>query len=142
MTVAQEKLGVICVDDNPLVADAVRIKLARSGGFEVTRWLASADELLEAVARESPALVLLDLDMPGTPPLEVARAISRELNTIRIVVFSGHVRADLVEAALDAGAWGYISKNDADAELIPVLQRVSRGEIGFSSEVAAVYGGP
>jgi DNA-binding NarL/FixJ family response regulator len=135
----QRKIAVMCVDDNPLVADAVRIKLARTGEFEVSTWLSSADGLLEAARKLCPQMVLLDLDMPGVDPLKAAEEMMRLCPHSKIIVFSGHVRADLIEKALQAGAWGYVSKHDAENELVSVMRLVSKNQIAFSTEARATY---
>ena len=139
MTATAQKSGVLCVDDNPLVIDAVRVKLARSGVFEVTGWLPSAEGLVERAKLECPEVVLLDLDMPGPDPLSVCEQLRQVCPGSRVVIFTGHTRADLIERALDCGAWGYISKNDAESELVQILQLVLKDQVGLSSEARAAY---
>lgn len=136
-----EIIGVLCVEDNPHVAEALRVMFGRTARFEWKGWLPSADALLETAQREKPGLVLLDLDMPGADPLEAAERMLGALPEIRVVIFSGHVRADHVERALRAGAWGYASKNDGEIELLRVLGAVWDGHVEFSPEVRTVFEG-
>jgi two-component system, NarL family, response regulator DesR len=137
---AQKRLGILCVDDNAAVALALQTKLSRAGGFEWRGAVSRADDLMDAAARSEPALVLLDVDMPGRDPLTVLAEFSRRFPEIRTVIFSGHVRRDLVERAVEAGAWGYVSKNDGEEELVAALRRVADGEFALSSEANLVYG--
>lgn len=139
MMATAQKTGVLCVDDNPLVIDAVRIKLSRSDLFELTGWLPSADGLVERAQLECPRLVLLDLDMPGLDPLKATEQLLLVCPGTRVVIFSGHVRADLIERAFQAGAWGYVSKNDAETELVNILAQVMNDQIGLSSEARTTY---
>lgn len=132
-------IGVLCVDDNPHVAEALRLKLGRAARFEWKGWLSCADELLETAERDKPGMVLLDLDMPGADPFDATERMLRTLPDIRVVIFSGHVRAEFVERALRAGAWGYASKNDGEDELLRVLGAVWDGSVEFSPEVRAVF---
>ena len=58
MTETGETLSILCVDDNPDVADAVRTKLSRARGFEWRGSLTQADDLADVAARNCPALVI------------------------------------------------------------------------------------
>jgi DNA-binding NarL/FixJ family response regulator len=138
--VAGPALTVLCVDDNPSIADAVRIKLSRSRGLRFAGWLDSAAGLIDEARRQRPSLVLLDVDMPGPDPFAAVAELGRCCPGTRVVMFSGHVRSELVDRALESGAWGYVSKNDGEDELIGALESVGRGEVAFSGEVRATYG--
>lgn len=143
MNASQDTAGVsvLCVDDNPAVARALETKVTRSGGFIWAGTLASADEVVDACCRTCPNLVILDVDMPGISPFEAILELTERCPDTRAIMFSGHVRRDLVEQSIDAGAWGYVSKNDGEDELIRVLRRVHGGEIAFSPEAEVVYHG-
>ena len=133
-------ISVLCVDDNPHVTRALESKLHRSGKFDWRGSLSSADQLVETVARECPEIVLLDVDMPGMDPLAALERLSRECPNTRTVVFSGHIRRELVERAVESGAWGYVSKNDDEAELIRAIRSVAEGEFVLSVEARRVFG--
>jgi DNA-binding NarL/FixJ family response regulator len=60
----------------------------------------------------------------------------------RAVMFSGHVRIDLIERAFAAGAWGYVSKIDGETALINAVRAVRNGEIALSAEARSLYGEP
>lgn len=132
-----EAIGILCVDDNPHVADALKIKLARAGGFEWKGWLADADTLVDFAQQHCPTLVIIDIDMPGRDPFEALAELVERCPESRAVMFSGHVRMELIAKAVEAGAWGYASKNDGEGELVAVLRRVVAGEFALSPEVQA-----
>jgi DNA-binding NarL/FixJ family response regulator len=128
---------VLCVDDNPHVTEALRTLLCRADGL---RWIGSlpdATDLLERVEAERPAIVLLDLDMPGPDPIEVLAALTARCPSTRTIVFTGHIRRDYIDRAIEAGAWGYISKNDAEDRLFDAIGQVLEGRFAFSAEVRA-----
>lgn len=128
MPQTESKIGVLCVDDNPHVADALRVLLGRSERFEWTGWLPTADEVRQAVRDQCPGIVLIDLDMPGKSPFESIAELAEHYPGCRVVVFSGHVSAALIDRALDAGAWGYASKNDGEEELLALCAVYARGK--------------
>ncbi len=127
-------LRVLCVDDNPLVIEALAIKLGLLGGFEWLTPVEDASLMVESVDRQHPDVVLLDLDMPGCDPLEALGDLVARASPARVLIFSGHTRPDLVERAIDAGAWGFVSKH-ADVEtIVGSIRRVASGEFLLGPE--------
>jgi DNA-binding NarL/FixJ family response regulator len=135
---ADTPISVLCVDDNPLVTDAVAAKLRAAGGFAWLGCLPSADDLVGAAERLKPAIILLDVDMPGADPFEAVRALVEGGSASRVIMFSGHVRADLLERAIGSGAWGYVSKCDGEDAMLEGIRSVARGEFALSPEALAV----
>lgn len=150
MTCAQQKhdhgvqestdLSILCVDDNKQMAEALRIKL-QEAGFQWRGWLETADDLVTTAERESPDVVILDVDMPGLDPFEALEKLVERLPDCRTIMFSGHVLFDLVERAFAIGAWGYVSKGDGEDALLESIRAVSDGDIVMSPEVRTVYKG-
>lgn len=132
------RISVLCVDDNPAVVDALKLKLSRLPEFEWRGSLSSADDLVDAVSRHCPSIVILDLDMPGKDPLTAVAELAKACPDARVVTFSGHVRQELVKKALEAGVWGYASKNDGEDELVKLLLAVAAGNLTLSPSVRQV----
>jgi two-component system, NarL family, response regulator DesR len=129
-------IRVLCVDDNNLLGEALGINLHLTGGF---RWLGSlenADDLVRVAQRCKPDVVLLDIDMPGKDPFEALEELHKAVPKARVLMLSGLVRSDLIQRSIDAGAWGYLSKNDA-VEVIAAIERVAHGEFVMGPEVEA-----
>ncbi len=138
-TTKPEIITVVCVEDNPQVAGALRVKLERDPRFCWLAWLPDADEIVQKARESRPSIILLDLDMPGKDPFTATQELVRDCPESRVVIVSGHVRIDLIRRALEAGAWGYVSKNDHENELLNAVSRVADGEMAFSPEVGTVY---
>lgn len=135
MMVEAGKISVLCVDDNEDVAHALRIKLRIVGGFDWRGWLPDADDLVSVAREKCPDIVLLDIDMPGANPFERLADLSAVCPDIRVIMFSGHVRRELVDRAVESGAWGYVSKNDGEDALVEAICSVTVGEFALSPEV-------
>lgn len=129
---------ILCVDDNEEVLWALGLHFAKLKGFEVVGSLSSAGGLAAAVKDTTPDILVLDLDMPGQNPIEALRQLNRSGVRTRTVVFSGHLRGELIAQAMDAGAWGYVSKNDGEASLVTAISAIMAGEIAWSPEVRSV----
>lgn len=134
-----EPKGLIMIDDNLPAAEAMR-QWCASGGL--LRWLGSADEGEAAaalVARHRPAVVLLDVEMPGTDTFALLPRLAAESPETAVVMFSGHCQPDLIGRALAAGAAGYILKDEPMELILVMLRRAADGELVMSATAAAAY---
>ncbi len=133
-------LRVLCVDDNPHVCEALRLRLDSEDGFSCAAVLDTAAGLVAQAVRLEADAALVDIDMPGPDPFAAVAELARVRPSCRVVMFTGHVRRELIDRALDAGAWGYISKQDGPDAVIAALKRVANGEVVLGDDVGAVYG--
>lgn len=143
---ANGRKRVFCADDNPLVTEALRIQINRAPDF---RWIGctdSADDLLiEAAAiadadeSECPDIVLLDIDMPGRDPFGAIGELHKICPRARVLMYSGLVRRDWVERAMEAGAWGYVAKSDGEQALLAAMRAALADEFALSPEVQRVF---
>lgn len=125
---------VLCVDDNPLVGEALRAALARSDGLTCVGWRPTADDLAGTAAALGADVVLLDADMPGRDPFAAMEELLSVAPSIRVVVVSGLVHPAVIDRAIAAGAWGYISKADGEAAVLAAVRCVMAGEFCLSPE--------
>ena len=129
---------ILCVDDNKEILWALGVHFANTKGFEVVGSLSSAARLVATVKDTKPDILVLDLDMAGKSPLQALREVNRSGSLTRTVVFSGHLRRELVAQAMDAGAWGYVAKSDGEASLVTAIRAVMAGKIAWSPEVESL----
>jgi DNA-binding response OmpR family regulator len=112
---------ILVVDDDAKIVRLVRMYLERAGHRVVEA--TDGRSALAAVAREQPALVVLDLMLPEVDGLEIIRAVRRTDRT-PIVVLSARGTADDRVSGLAAGADDYVPKPFSPAELVLRVQRV------------------
>ena len=94
-------------------------------------------EAVQKAEALQPELVLLDIGLPGLNGIEAARQIRKLSPNSKILFVSQESSADIVQAALDTGAGGYIVKADAGRELVAALDAVLRGETFVSKSLSA-----
>ena len=133
------QVRVLCVDDNELVADAIARALRERADMEWLGWLPDVRELRTTVDRLTPDVVLLDIDMPHGDSFRALADLTQEVPSTRVIMLSGYVRRELVERALEAGAMGYISKNDAPRVILDGIARVAAGELVLGPEAEAAF---
>lgn len=91
---------------------------------------------VQAAQRLQPGLILLDIGLPGTNGIEAARQI-RDLSPVSKIIFvTQESSAEMLQAALNAGAFGYLVKADVGIELLPAITLVLRGDRSVSRRFA------
>lgn len=126
---------VFFVDDNRMLAEAMRRRIGRESDLE---WAGYADQdadILNAAVEASADVLMLDIDLPGLNSFELAKRLSSAAPLMHVVMFSGHLRPEYLDLALDAGTWGYVSKNDSMEEIIDSVRRAAAGQFVMTSDV-------
>lgn len=118
-----EKQRILLVDDDPNISHLVRLYLEKEG-FDVTE-AARGDEALEAFKREPPALVLLDVMLPGMDGLQVLRELRRYSKAPVIMLTARDETFDKV-LGLELGADDYVTKPFETKELVARVKAVLR----------------
>jgi len=93
--------------------------------------IAEVSDGLEAVQKAEelqPDLILLDIGLPKLNGIKAARQIEKLCPKSRILFLSEQSSTDVVEEALNTGAYGYVFKSDARTELLSAVEAVIRGE--------------
>ena len=135
-------MKVLVVDDHAVVRDGLRRLLLTLPNVEIFE-AANGRDALSLVQRQSPDLILLDLQLPGIGGIELLRRLVGASPNVRVLVFSMHAEKMYAARALQAGARGYVSKNASPEELQLALRRVLDGGRYVEREIAqelAVHG--
>ena len=111
---AREKTRILVVDDDPQTLRYVRDALTQAGYDAVVT--GDAEELADLLRIHAPALVLLDLLLPGTDGIVLMERVP-ELSDLPVIFISAYGRDETVVRALDAGAADYIVKPFSPSEL-------------------------
>ena len=118
-------LRVVIVDDDPDARDFIRMGL-EVGGFEVVGEGADGASALAAVRDGEPDIVLLDLHMPDIGGLELLPQLREAHRPAKFVVVSAIGATHMVEAAMNAGAVGFIEKGVSPRTINIHLEKVAR----------------
>lgn len=130
-------IGVVIVDDEPMVCAHLRTILGSAEDIEVLGTAGDGAEAVELVVRLRPAVVLMDLRMPGVDGLTAIERIA-ELEAPPAVVALTTFDADsYVLRALKAGAAGFLVKSTPPEELINLVRVAADGHTVLSPSAAA-----
>lgn len=124
-------MNVLLIDDHPIVRSGLRLLLETMAGAKVED-AASAREGLEAYGASRPDVVVLDLNLPDGRGLDLLPSLTGS----RVVVFSMYEEPAFVTRALEAGALGYVSKNDDPSALVEAVEAAQAGRVSLGRVIA------
>lgn len=131
-----EPITCLIADPHPLMRRAVAACLRAEPDVEVTGDVADGQALLPLVERRRPDAVIVEVDMPRLDGLGVCRALVRP-HGVRVVLYTGNEDIDVLEAALEAGAAGYVLKSGAPAEIARALRVAVGGRVYIDAVLAS-----
>jgi two-component system, NarL family, invasion response regulator UvrY len=126
---------ILLVDDHAVARAGMRGLLTTEPGVAIVE-AASGGEAVDVCRRERPTLVVLDLNLGDLSGLEVLRRIGQVDKAIRVLVLSMHSEPIYAARALQAGAWGYVSKSAGAEEFVAAVRAIVRGERYIERELA------
>ena len=146
----KNKIQVMIVDDHQSIVDGYLYRLSQVPEIEVVNTLTYGDDLEPALKQHSVDVLILDVDVPSSPknsnPYPIHHLIPKlnsQYPNLAILVISMHDDPSLVRSIVDAGAAGYILKNDTSkiVELGKWILALVNGEPCFSDKILRVFPG-
>ncbi len=119
---------ILIADDHSIVRTGLRSLLEHQGHFKVVAEAGTGEEAIRLAQEHHPDVAVLDIRMPGVSGIEACRKIIEAVPTCKIIMLTSYAEDELLMAAIQAGASGYVLKRIGDNELVQAVERVSRGE--------------
>lgn len=123
---------VLIADDHAIYRTGLRSTLEAAGGYRILGEASSGKEALRLL-EPAPDLLVLDLDLGDMNGVRVLEEIRRRGLSTKTLVLSAHVDDELVHGVLEAGASGYLLKNEPESRLLEGLEHLVAGEDGWCS---------
>jgi DNA-binding NarL/FixJ family response regulator len=137
-------MRILLIEDHPIVRTACRLMLHGKPSVEVAEATTAASGLTMAQTF-APDLVILDLRLPDGNGLNLITALISAQPDRKVIVFSMHEDPIIASRALEAGASGYITKNDDPEVILQAIEKVSDGGIfltpGMAEKIALMTAG-
>ncbi len=131
---ANDKIKVVIVDDDKLVAMSLKMIVEADEGMEIVDVGYSGNEAIELYEKHRPNVLLMDIRMNDMTGLEAGEAIIEKFPEAKILFLTTFNDDEYIIKALSIGAKGYIIKQEYDS-IIPSLRAVNEGQTVFGTEV-------
>jgi two-component system response regulator DevR len=119
---------VLIADDHAVVRAGLRALLEKNGRFRVVAEASTGEEAVRLAQQHQPDVAVLDVRMPGMSGIDACSRIVKSVPNCHVIMLTSYAEDELVMAAIQAGASGYVLKRIGDDELVQAIERVSRGE--------------
>ena len=130
-----KKHTILIADDHELVRSGLSLVLGYQKDFTVVGAASNREEAVAAALALRPDLIILDLMMPAKDGTQATREILAAFPSARIVILTTYATSFEILAALDAGAYGALSKDISNADLVRSLHDVLAGRHVLSPDI-------
>lgn len=125
------RLRILVVDDNSVALEKLVSELNKE--FDVVGTATNGSAALKVLRECDPDVVVTDLSMPGLNGIELAREILKDSSPPRVIICTVESDTDLIQAALGAGAFGFVFKRQLARDLVRAVKTVAHGDLFVSS---------
>jgi DNA-binding NarL/FixJ family response regulator len=132
-----DPIRILIADDHPVVRKGLRMAIEEDAGLAIVAEAADGEAALALIEKLRPQVAVLDVDMPKLDGFGVAREIRARQLPVEMIFLTMHAQEDLLRAALDLGAKGYILKDTALLEIVAAVRTVAAGQPYLNSTLTA-----
>lgn len=129
-------ITVAIVEDDAGLRESIAKYIEESSGFKCVGTYCSGEEALIEIPRINPAVVLMDINLPGMNGIECVRQLREVMPRLSIMMLTVYENSDRIFEALAAGACGYLLKNTPPEKLLAAIEDIKSGGSPMSSHIA------
>ena len=134
---SSKPIRIVLADDHPIFRDGLKQLLGMEKDFEVVGETGHGDEVIPAVEKYRPDILLLDLKMPGTHGLAVLQKMQAAASETKVIVLTASEDKNEFVQAMKLGTCGIVLKQSATELLFKSIRKVYEGEIWLDSHTTA-----
>ncbi len=123
-----DKIRILLVDDHSLFREGVAHTLSRHEDFEIVAEAGDAADALDRARAYLPDIVLLDINLPDRPGIDVVKDLQAELPYCKVIMLTVLEDHESLMAAITNGARGYVLKGVGGEELARIIRSIHAGE--------------
>jgi DNA-binding NarL/FixJ family response regulator len=133
---SNKPIRVAIVEDDAWVRENLAREIGGAAGFECSGSYATAEAALAAIPAGPPAVVVLDINLPGIDGIECLRRLRASCPNLQFLMLTAYEESEKIFQSLRAGANGYLLKRADTAEVIDAIRQVHEGGAPMSSSIA------
>ena len=129
-------IKVLIADDQKLIRDSLKIVLETNEDITVTDAVANGVEVVRAVRKERPDVILMDIRMPEMDGVQCTQIIKENYEDIKIIILTTFDDDEYIFSALKYGASGYLLKGISMDQLVDAIHKVHSGNAMINGDIA------
>ncbi|HET7624132.1 MAG TPA: response regulator transcription factor, partial [Verrucomicrobiae bacterium] len=129
-------ITVSIVEDNEKFRGTLAKVLNRAEGFSCISQYANAEDALKGIPKDSPQVVLMDINLPGMNGVECVRQLKQLMPALQVMMLTVYEDTENIFNALAAGATGYMLKQTSQDKLLDAIREVQRGGSPMTAHIA------
>lgn len=134
-----DKIKVLLVDDHQIVRDGIKSILTDEQDILLVGSVSSANEALTFIDTNLPDVVIADLSMPNISGIELTEIITAKYTSVKVLILSMFNNEEYIVKAIQAGAKGYLPKQDSTTEiLLEAIRTIHNGDDFFSPSISKI----
>lgn len=133
----EQKASILVIDDHPIFREGLRASIQREKDLQICFEAENAQQGLAFLKTSLPALVIIDLSLPGKQGIDLIREIHAFHPDLPVLVVSMHDESTHAERCLRAGVRGYVMKHERPEIVIAAIRDVLSGRMHVSARLAA-----
>ena len=130
-------IKIMIADDQELIRESLKIILSTKEEFRVIATVGSGKEVIEAIRREQPDVILMDMRMPDMDGVHCTKFVKEVYPDVKVIVLTTFDDDEYVFNALKYGASGYLLKGVSMDELSDAIRTVYSGRAMINPDIAA-----
>lgn len=132
------KTRIAIVDDHRILRDGLRSLLEREEDFSVIGEAGDGRGALACINQTAPDILVLDHHLPDENGLQITGKVVAAQSNTKVIILSANLDEALIEASLQAGAVGFLCKEETSAELVRAIRTVVNGQTYLSPQAATI----
>ncbi|MCO6475166.1 MAG: response regulator transcription factor [Phaeodactylibacter sp.] len=132
-------IKVLIADDHKITTDGILAFLEKEPGIEVAGIVHNGRDAIGILEKQPVDVAVLDIRMPVMDGIETTRAIASQYPRTKVVILSMFKKKAFVKGVLDAGAMGYVLKDNSKEALVYAIHAVSKGARIIPPEILDIY---
>ncbi|MEM1321003.1 MAG: response regulator transcription factor [Bacteroidota bacterium] len=129
-------ISVAIVDDKRDIRDGLKIIIDMADGFRCVSAYNDGESALKGVQTVKPDVMLMDIELPNMSGIDCTRLLKEQHPDIDIIMLTVHTDDESIFQSLQAGAYGYLTKNTFPSKLLSAIKEVKDGGSPMSSSIA------
>jgi len=132
-----DHIRTFLVDDHPAILEAIRNRIEETLDIDVCGTATSSENAFRQIEELNPDTAVIDISLEDAHGLDLVQNLQSQCPDVQVVVYSMYDEMVYAERAIQAGASGYLMKDQPTEDLIEAIRVVSEGEVFLSREMAS-----